>query len=93
MDAEASGRKMPENDRSAPQGPLRITWWKLGVGLILVLIEVKDWLTPNQAIPDALKYSNETQQSAGYFVSFAIFLLGLGLVVAGLRDLWIKRSR
>jgi hypothetical protein len=83
---------MPEKDENTAQKPLRISWWKLAVGLVLVLIEVKNWLTPNQDFPDALKASNETQQGAIYLVSFAIFLVGIGFVIAGLRAIWLKRS-
>jgi hypothetical protein len=82
---------MPENV-DIPQEPIKISWWKLAVGLILVLIEVENWLTPDQNIPDALRASNETQQFAIYGVSIAIFLVGIGFIVAGIRAIWLKRS-
>jgi hypothetical protein len=83
---------MPEKDENAAEKPLRISWWKLAVGLALVLIEIKNWLTPNKDIPDALKASNETQQGAIFLVSCAICLVGIGFIVAGLRSLWLRRS-
>ena len=82
---------MPENV-DIPQEPIKISWWKLAVGLILVLIEVENWLTPDQNIPDAFSASNETQQFAIYGVSIAIFLVGIGFIVAGIRAIWLKRS-
>jgi len=82
---------MPENV-DIPQEPIKISWWKLAVGLILVLIEVENCLTPDQNIPDALRASNETQQFAIYGVSIAIFLVGIGFIVAGIRAIWLKRS-
>lgn len=84
--------KMPENEGITPHKPIKISWWKVAVGLILVLVETKNWLTPNQDIPDALKASNETQQGAMYFVSCAVFLVGIGFIVAGIRALWLNRS-
>jgi uncharacterized membrane protein YcjF (UPF0283 family) len=83
---------MPGNDEAAPPRPLKISWWRVAVGLILVLVEIKNWLTPNQDFPDALRASNETQQGAIYLVSCVIFLVGIGFIVAGLRSLWLKRS-
>jgi hypothetical protein len=83
---------MPGNDETAPPRPLKISWWRVAVGLILVLVEIKNWLTPNQDFPDALRASNETQQGAIYLVSCVIFLVGIGFIVAGLRSLWLKRS-
>jgi hypothetical protein len=75
---------MPENV-DIPQEPIKISWWKLAV-------EVENWLTPDQNIPDALRASNETQQFAIYGVSIAIFLVGIGFIVAGIRAIWLKRS-
>ena len=76
----------------AGQKPLRISWWKLAVGSVLILIEIKNWLTPSRDIPDSLRASNETQQGAIFLVSVVIFLVGIGFVVAGLRALWLKRQ-
>jgi uncharacterized membrane protein YcjF (UPF0283 family) len=84
---------MPENGENTPHKPIKkISWWKLAVGLILVLVEVKDWLTPDRDIPDALKASNATQQGVMYLVSCAIFLVGVGFIVAGIRAIWLNRS-
>jgi uncharacterized membrane protein YcjF (UPF0283 family) len=83
---------VPAKEETKPQKPIKISWWKLAVGLLLVLVEIKNWLTPNQNIPDALKASNETQQVAIFAVSFAIFLVGMGLIVVGLRAIWLQRS-
>jgi hypothetical protein len=82
---------MPENEE-IPQKPIKISWWKLAVGLILVLAEIKNWLTPNRDIPEALRASNETQQLAMYGTSVAIFLVGIGFIVAGIRAVWLRRS-
>jgi hypothetical protein len=89
---EDSGLKMPENENNVPQKPIKISWWKLTVGLILVLSEVKNWLTPRRDIPEALRASNETQQFAIYATSVAIFLVGIGFVVAGVRSVWLRRQ-
>jgi hypothetical protein len=82
---------MPDNNQ-IPQRPIKISWWKLAVGLILVLVEIQNWLTPERDIPDALRASNETQQLAIYGASFAIFLVGIGFIIAGIRAVWLKRS-
>jgi len=83
---------MPENEEETPRKPVNKSSWKLAVGLILVLVEIKNWLTPNQDIPDALKASNETQQSAIFLVSCVIFLVGIGFIVSGIRAIWLNRS-
>ena len=83
---------MPDNGEDIPQKPLKISWWKLVVGLILVLGEIKNWLTPESAFPDALKAANETQQDVIFFVSIVIFLVGVGFIVAGIRALWLNRT-
>ena len=82
---------MPENENNVPQKPIKISWWKLAVGLILVLAEIKNWLTPIRDIPEALRASNETQQFAMYATSVAIFLVGVGFTVAGARAVWLRR--
>jgi hypothetical protein len=82
---------MPESQENVPQKPVKISWWKVAVGLLLVLVEIKNWRTPNQEIPDALRASNETQQGAIYLVSWTIFLVGVGFIVAGIRAIWIRR--
>jgi hypothetical protein len=83
---------MPESDENIPRKPVKISWWKLAVGLLLVIVEIKNWLTLHQEIPDALKTSNETQQGAIYLTSCAIFLVGIGFIIAGVRALWLKRT-
>jgi hypothetical protein len=83
---------MPTREEISTRKPTKVSRWKLAVGLILVLVEVENWLTPERNIPDALKASNETQQGAIYLVSVLIGLVGIGFVVAGLRGLWLKRS-
>ena len=83
---------MPGDDEITPLKPLKISWWKVAVGLVLVVVEIKNWLTPNQDFPKALRASNETQQGAIYAVSCVIFLVGVGFIVAGLRALWLNRS-
>jgi uncharacterized membrane protein YcjF (UPF0283 family) len=88
---EESARKMPENP-DIPQKPIKISWWKLAFGLILVLIQIENWLTPDRDFPDAFRASNETQQFTMYVVSVAIFLIGIGFIVAGFRAFWLKRS-
>jgi hypothetical protein len=82
---------MSVNDRITPPEPLKISYWKVALGLILVLVEIKNLLAPNQDFPDALKASNETQLGAIYFVSCVILLVGIGFIVAGLRALWLNR--
>ena len=82
---------MPESQENTPHKPIKISWWKVAVGLLLVLVEIKNWLTPNQDIPVALRASNETQQGAIYLVSCTIFLVGVGFIVAGIRAIWLKR--
>jgi hypothetical protein len=83
---------MPGNDEESPSKPIKIGWWKVAVGLVLVVVEIKNWRTPNQDLPDALRASNETQQGAIYFVSCVIFVVGIGFIVVGLRALWLRRS-
>jgi hypothetical protein len=82
---------MPENGETRAQKRLKVSWWKLAVGLILVVTEIKNWLTPNQDFPEALKAANETQQGTIFVVSCATFLVGLAFIVAGLRVLWLNR--
>jgi hypothetical protein len=79
---------MSENEEKKP---LRISWWKLAVGLILVVVEIKNWLTPDRDFPAALQASNQTQQGVIFLVSCAIFLVGIGFIVAGLRAIWLNR--
>ena len=87
MDTEESNSVVPEKSDK----PKKISFWKLAVGLILVLAAIKNWLTPDESFPDVLKASNETQQQAAYAASIVIFLVGLGFVIAGVRALWPKR--
>ncbi len=82
---------MPEHDEIIPRKPLKISWWKLAIGLFLVLVEIRNWLTPDQDFPEALRASNVTQQGAILLTSFAIFIVGIGFIVAGIRAIWLNR--
>jgi len=83
---------MPDNDENlAKKGP-KISWWKIAVGIFLVFVDLRSWLTPNQDYPAALRASNETQQGSIFLVYSVIFLVGLGFPVAGLRSLWLDKA-
>jgi hypothetical protein len=82
---------MPDNEQNSPAKPIKISWWKVAVGSVLILLEIKNWLTPDRNIPLALRASNETQQGAIFFTSCLICLVGTGFLVAGLRGLWLNR--
>ncbi|MGH9606185.1 MAG: hypothetical protein ACRD3N_10870 [Terracidiphilus sp.] len=76
-----------------PKKPVKSGAWKLAAGLILVILQVKSWLTPNRDIPAALQYSNDTQRLAGTVTQFLVFLLGIGLILSWLRSRWLKRTQ
>jgi hypothetical protein len=71
----------------------KVSFWKLGLGLLLILAEVKSWLTPDDSLPDALKYANATQQIAGRLVSIAVLAAGVLLVFFGLRAIWSRGTQ
>ena len=72
--------------------PRRIQFWKLGLGLLLVFGEIKTLLTPDGDIPSELRYTSTTQQYSGYAVSAAILVVGILLVVSGVRSAWPRPS-
>jgi len=73
-----------------PQKPIKSSAWKLVIGLVLVINQVRVWLTPDRDIPAILQYSNDTQRLAGNATQFLIFLIGIWLIADWLRALWLK---
>jgi uncharacterized membrane protein YcjF (UPF0283 family) len=80
---------MAEEETETGKRQPRISWWKLGLGLLLLLGGLKNLGQRN--IPVELMPSNETQWF-GYFLATALFIVaGLFFMIAGLRHLWLNR--
>jgi len=62
-------------------------WWRIVVGSLLVIIEVKNRIAP---APNLLKASNEGQQGAMYGVMVAVIVLGCWLIYSGAKPVWRK---
>lgn len=75
------------SEEASPKKRRKVSWWKLGLGLLLLLAGLKNLDQRN--VPAELLPSNETQWF-GFFLATGIFLLlGLIFVIAGLRHLWL----
>jgi hypothetical protein len=74
------GKPMP----TQPQEPV---WWKVIVGALLILVEVK-----NHAFPPAnlLKANNEEEQLGMYIAMVVLIGLGCWLVYSGIKPIWRK---
>jgi hypothetical protein len=62
-------------------------WWRIVVGSLLVIIEVKNHIAP---APNLLIASNVGQQAAMYGVMVAIIVLGCWLIYSGAKPVWRK---
>ena len=82
-------RETRSNDEGS-QKPNKSGAWKLVVGLVLVINQVRIWLIPDRDFPAVLHYSNGTQRLAGKATQFLIFLVGIWLIVDWARALWLK---
>jgi len=80
---------MDDPEKPTPKRQRKISWWKLGLGLLFLLAGLKNLDQRN--VPAELMPSSETQWF-GYFLATAIFILaGLIFMIAGLRHLWLDR--
>jgi len=65
-----------------PLDARRVSWWRLGLGLVLVAGGLKNLDTGD--IPPELEPSNMTQWFGFHLVTALFLIFGLGLVIAGL---------
>ena len=72
--------------RMQPQAEKPI-WWRIVVGSLLVIIEVKNHIAP---APNLLKASNEGEQVGMYVGMVAIIVLGCWLIYSGTKPVWRK---
>jgi len=72
---------MPQSDANQPQKRIKISWWRLGLGLLLLLGGLKNLDTHN--IPSDLLPSNPTQWFGFYFITIVFLVGGLALIVTG----------
>ena len=80
---------MEEKKKLPPQNPRKVSWWKVGLGLLVLLGGLKN--LGQRGVPTELVPSNEAQWF-GYLLVTALFILvGLFFMIAGLRHLWINR--
>ena len=62
-------------------------WWKVIVGMLLILVEVKNHVFPSANL---LKANNEGEQLGMYFVMVVLIGLGCWLVYSGIKPIWRK---
>jgi len=84
---------MKETEKPVAPLPRKIAWWKIGLGILLILMEIKDRLLPDPNTPDILKATNADQQFGMDIATGIIFLFGLWLVFAGIRSAWARPSK
>lgn len=77
------------SEEASPKKPRKISWWKLGLGLLLLLAGLRNF--DQRGVPVELLPSNETQWFGFFLATGVVLLLGLILVIAGLRHLWLDR--
>ena len=75
---------MPTNGDANGPKPKRLTFWQLGLGLILLLLGLKN-LAPE--IPAELKPRNLGEAVGYYGFTAAVIIFGLYLIVVGIRIL------
>jgi len=84
---------MEDDQQLSPQNPRKISWWKIAVGSLLFFIEIRILVFPNPNIPEALKPTNQTQQQAAFFTTCVICLIGLTLIISGIRSAWPRPTK
>ena len=84
---------MEETDKAVPPKPKSIVWWKVGLGVLLILMEIKDRLLPDPNMPSVLKASNADQQLGMDIAAGIICLAGLWLIFSGVRSAWPRPSK
>ncbi len=67
-----------------PEKPI---WWRIIVGSLLVIIELKNHIAP---APNLLKASNEAQQTGMYVAMVVLIFLGCWLIYSGAKPVWRK---
>jgi hypothetical protein len=77
---------MKDDGNPKPEGRRGIQWWKLGVGFPLLFLGIRALFFPDPNLPDALKYSNATEQFSGNLVQIILCIVALWLIVSGLRS-------
>lgn len=67
-----------------PQKPI---WWRVIVGLMLIFIEVKNYIHP---AANLLKANSPGEQAAMNGTMVALIVLGCWLVYSGVKPVWRK---
>lgn len=87
MELLGSRTMMRRKGKPMPTQPQQPVWWKVIVGALLILVEVK-----NHAFPSAnlLKANNEGEQLGMYIAMAVLIGLGCWLVYSGIKPIWRK---
>lgn len=87
MELLGSRAMMRRKGKPMPTQPQQPVWWKVIVGALLILVEVK-----NHAFPSAnlLKANNEGEQLGMYIAMVVLIGLGCWLVYSGIKPMWRK---
>ncbi len=76
-----------------PVKPRRVIWWRLIVGLYMVINSTRMLFLPDPNVPEVLKASNETQQISMNAVSVILGALGIWLVISGIMPVLRQRDK
>jgi len=73
--------------KSMPTQSHQPVWWKVIIGMLLILVEVKNHILPSANL---LKANNEGQQLCMYIAMVALIGLGCWLVYSGIKPICRK---
>ena len=78
------------NDLAPSQKPRKVSFWKLGLGLLLLVLGLNN-LGPNglaQVTP------GDAAENLGFYtVTATAIIAGLGLIIVGAKSLWSRTDR
>jgi hypothetical protein len=78
---------MPERNETPLKKPRKVVWWKLGAGLLLLMLAIADFLSGEY--PE-LKPVN-SGEAVGYYGAASLMLVAaVWLIVAGIQAIWLR---
>jgi len=78
---------MDSRQQAQSTRPKKVGFWKIGVGAILLLLGLLNFLPSSS---NALRPNNAGETTGYFLITVVILLLGLFFVIFGLKNLWLS---
>jgi hypothetical protein len=80
---------MSETESAQPEKPRKIAWWRIGVGMLFILMVARSHFAPASK---PLVASNPGEQLGMNAAPVTFFLIGAYLLLTGIHSAWPKNE-